>query len=145
VSRARARAGLREMRQGSECGHGWGSKGAGAWAERCGRGSRLRARVHARWSTAGAERAKLTGKAHGIERERRGAWGNSSTSGRTGPRGREGRGARGGGGEQLAPTSWPHWAEREGEMRGAETAADRWRPPVRRRGRAAWLGRAGLS
>jgi hypothetical protein len=29
VRRARARAGLREMRRGSECGHGRGSKGAG--------------------------------------------------------------------------------------------------------------------
>jgi hypothetical protein len=36
VSKARARAGLREMRIGSECGHGWGSKGAGAWAEQHG-------------------------------------------------------------------------------------------------------------
>jgi hypothetical protein len=43
VSRARTRVGLREMRRGSECGHGRGSKVAGAWAERCGRGSRRRA------------------------------------------------------------------------------------------------------
>jgi hypothetical protein len=62
-----------------------------------------------------------------------------------GPARQRGKRGTGGGGGQLAPTSWPHWAEREGEMRGAETAADRWRPPVRRRGRAAWLGRAGLS
>jgi hypothetical protein len=55
------------------------------------------------------------------------------------------RGARGGG-KQLSPTSWPHWAGRgRGEAGGVETAADRWRPPVRRRGRAAWLGRAGLA
>jgi hypothetical protein len=46
-------------------------------------------------------------------------------------------------GKQLAPTSWPHWAERgRGKARGAETATDRWRPPVRRRGRGDWLGRA---
>jgi hypothetical protein len=110
VSRARARAGLREMRRGSECGHGRGSKGARAWAERRGRGSRRRVRVRAHWSMAGAGRTELTGEAHGVEREReKGVRGNGSASGRTGPRGREGRGAQGG---QLAPTSWPHWAER---------------------------------
>jgi hypothetical protein len=149
VSRARARARLREMRRGSECGHGRGSKGDGMWAERCGRGSWRRARVRAHWSTAGEGRADLTREAHGAERERRGAQGNGSASGRTGPRGREGRGARRRG-KQLAPTSWPHWAERgRGERAGGKIAADRWHPPVRRCGRmGAWpscalLGRLG--
>jgi hypothetical protein len=70
VSRARARAGLRELRRGSECGHEWGSKRVGAWAERRGRGYRRHAQVRARWSTAGAGRAELTGKAYGAEREK---------------------------------------------------------------------------
>jgi hypothetical protein len=77
----------------------------------------------------------LTGEAHDAERERerRGTRDNGSAHGRTRPRGRE-----------LAPTSWPHWADkREGGARGAETAADRWRPLVKRRGCVAWLGRAG--
>jgi hypothetical protein len=141
VSRARARAGLRVMRWGSECGHGRGSKGAGAWAERCGRGSRRRARVRVRWSTAGAGRVELTRKAHGVEREkgRAGQWLGVWQNGPARQRGKKGAG-----GKQLTPTSWPHWAERgRGKARGAETATDRWRPPVRQRGRAAWLCRAG--
>jgi hypothetical protein len=76
-------------------GTGGGSKGAGAWAERRGRGSRRLTRVRARWSTAGAGTAELTGKAHGAEREK-GARGNGSASGRAAPRDGEGRGARGG-------------------------------------------------
>jgi hypothetical protein len=57
-------------------GMGGAQKGAGAWAERHGRGSRRRARVRARWSMAGAGRAELTGEAHGAEREmgRAGQW-----------------------------------------------------------------------
>jgi hypothetical protein len=51
-------------------GTGGAQKGAGAWAERLGRGSRRRARVHTRWSTAGVGRAELTGKAHDAERDR---------------------------------------------------------------------------
>jgi hypothetical protein len=73
LSRARARAGLREMRRGVSAGTGGGSKGAGVWAERRGQGSRQRARVRARWSTPDARRAELTWKAHDTERERRGA------------------------------------------------------------------------
>jgi hypothetical protein len=97
--------------------------------------------VSARWSTACAGRAELTGKAHSIEREREGARG--AMARRLAERAHEAeRGA--GRGKQLAPTRWPHWAERgRREARGAETTADRWRPPVRRRGRAGWLGRAG--
>jgi hypothetical protein len=66
-------------------GMGEAQKGAGVWAERRGRGSRRRARVRARWSTAGVGRAKLTGEAHDAERERRGARGNGSAHGRAGP------------------------------------------------------------
>jgi hypothetical protein len=97
MSRARARAGLCEMRWGSECRHGRGlKKELGHVGGRRGRGSRRRARVRARRSTAGAWRAELIGEAHGGERERRGAGDNGSVPGRTGPRGIEGRGARGG-------------------------------------------------
>jgi hypothetical protein len=102
--------------------------------------------VRARWSTAGARRAELTGKAHGVEREKRGAWGNDSAFGRTSPRGIEGRWVRGGGGSnwhrQVGPT---RLGEGEGKRAGAETATDRWRPPVRQRRRVAWLDQAGLA
>ena len=142
VSRARARAGLREMRRGSECGLRRGSKrrwgvGRATWLRIPATCTSACSLVHGRRGEGGAD---WGGPRH---REREGVGCNGSASGRTGPRGREGRGAWGG--KQLAPTSWPHWTERgRGEARGAETAADRWRPPVRRRGRAAWLGRAGL-
>jgi hypothetical protein len=79
------------------------------------------------------------------QRERKRAHGcNGSVPGSLGPRHRAGRGARRG--KQLAPTGWPQWAEseRERERAGEKAAADRWIPPVRRRGRVAWLGRAGL-
>jgi hypothetical protein len=48
--------------------------------------------------------------------------------------------------KKLAPTGWPHWAasERERERAGKKATADRWGPPVRRHGRAAWLGQARL-
>jgi hypothetical protein len=70
VGRARARAGLCEMRRGSECGHGRGSKRElGRVGGRRGREFRRRAQVRACWSTAGAGRAELTEEAHGAERE----------------------------------------------------------------------------
>jgi hypothetical protein len=47
------------------------------------------ARVRTRRSTASAEGAKLTGQAHGTEREERGAQGNGSATGDPGPRDRE--------------------------------------------------------
>jgi hypothetical protein len=69
VGRARAGAGLREMRQGSECGGGRGSKRSwGAWAGVVAEDSGD-VRECARWSTAGTGRAELTGEAHGAERE----------------------------------------------------------------------------
>jgi hypothetical protein len=60
-----------------------------------------------------AERAELTGLAHGAEREKRDARGNGSTTGDPGPRDREREGARGR--RKLAPTDWPHWAASERE------------------------------
>jgi hypothetical protein len=46
------------------------------------------------WSTASAEGAKLTGKAHGAERGERGMWGNDSATGDPGLRDRERGSAR---------------------------------------------------
>jgi hypothetical protein len=62
---------------------------------RRGREIRRRARVRTRWSTAGEGRANLTGRVHGAEREKRGARGNGSATGKPGPRGRERGDARG--------------------------------------------------
>jgi hypothetical protein len=59
------------------------------------------------------ERAELTGLAHGVEREKRDARGNGSTTGDPGLRGREREGARGR--RKLAPTDRPHWAASERE------------------------------
>jgi hypothetical protein len=50
--------------------------------------------VRTRRSTTGAGRAELTGRVHGAEREKRGARGNDSAPGRTGPRDKERRGTR---------------------------------------------------
>jgi hypothetical protein len=55
-----------------------------------------------------AERAELTGLAHGAEREKRDARGNGSTTGDPGPRNRERKGERAGEGNrrrQIGPTS----------------------------------------
>jgi hypothetical protein len=60
-----------------------------------------------------AERVELTGLAHDTEREKRNAWGNSSTTGDPGPEGREREGACGR--RKLAPTDTPHWAVSERE------------------------------
>jgi hypothetical protein len=101
------------------------------------------ARVRARWSTARAGKAELIG-GPGVERERESgrAGGNSSLSGEAGPQGTEGAEHAGEGNRcrQPGPTG-----QREGESEhaGKGTATDRWCPPVRRRGRAAWLGRSG--
>jgi hypothetical protein len=86
-------------------------------------------------------KAELTGGSHGAARGSRRARKTVRRADKSGPRGREGKGARGQG--QLAPTERPYWVEGEGEGRALrETAADRWSPPVRRRGRA--HGPAGL-
>jgi hypothetical protein len=88
---------------------------------------------------ASAEGAELTGQAHGVEREERGARGNGSATGDPGPRDRErerGENWR----RQIGPTGQ---RAREGGCARGRTAADRRGPPVRRRGRTAWLGRLG--
>jgi hypothetical protein len=62
-----------------------------------------------------AERAELTGLAHGTEREKRDARGNGSTNGDPGPRNRERKGERAGEGNrrrQIGPTGQ---RESEGE------------------------------
>jgi hypothetical protein len=140
--RARERAMLCEMRRGSECGHWQGSKkGARCVGGRHGREIRRCARVRMRWSTARARRAELTGRVHGAEREK-GRAGNGSARGNAGPRDREMRDARG-------PSNWRRQVgpsgkrARERERAGDKAAADRRGLPIRRRGRAAWLGRAG--
>jgi hypothetical protein len=53
-------------------------KGARRVGRRRGRETRRRARVRTRWSTAGARKADLTGRVHGVEREKRDARGNGS-------------------------------------------------------------------
>jgi hypothetical protein len=100
VSRARERVKLCEMRRGVCAGHWRGSKkGVG--------------RVRTRRSTASAERAELTGQAHGAEREERGARGNGSATGDPGPRDRERGSARAK--ETGADRSAPLGSERERE------------------------------
>jgi hypothetical protein len=126
-------------------GTGGAQKGAEAWAERRGRGSRRRERVRARWSMASAGRAALSGEAHSTQRERTGARGNGSASGIASPRGREGRGAwRRNRRRQLGPTGQ---RAREREESAGQSVAGRWSPPVRggRRARAqlglvGWFG-----
>jgi hypothetical protein len=66
---------------------------------------RRRARLRTRRSTARARRAELTGKVHSVEREERGARGNDSATGESGPRGRERKSVRA---KKLAPTGRPH-------------------------------------
>jgi hypothetical protein len=99
--------------------------------------------VHTRWSTASAGRANLTGKVHSAEREERGAQGNDSATGEPGPRDRERERACGRRNwrRQVGPT---RQRAREGGRAKESAAADRRGPRVRQRGRAAWLGRAGL-
>jgi hypothetical protein len=68
-----------------------------------------------------AERAELTGLAHGAEREKRDARGNGSTTGDLGPRDRErkrGRGRRKTGADRSAPLGSEREREgvREGEL-----------------------------
>jgi hypothetical protein len=93
-------------------------KGAGAWAQRRGRGSRRRARVRARWSTAGTGRAELTGEAHDAERERA----REATARRLAERAREAEREEGRTSEETgADISTPL----------GQSAVDRWGPLVR--------------
>jgi hypothetical protein len=146
MDRARERVKLREMRRGVCAGHWRGSKkGAGRVGGRHGQEIRRRARVRTRRSTASAEGAEQTGQAHGVEREERGARGNSSVTGDSGPRDRERERERAG---EVTGTDRSAPAGREGESERARErgyAADRRGPPVRRRGHAAWLGQLGPS
>jgi hypothetical protein len=140
MGRARETAELCEMRRGSECGRWRGSK------RELGRVGGHRGREFR--STARAGRAELTGRVHGAEKGKRSARGNGSVPSKLGPRGREGRGVRGriNRRQQLGPTG--QRARKRGRA-GEGVAADRWIPPVRRRGRAgarpSWaeLGRLG--
>jgi hypothetical protein len=73
VGRARERARLCEMGQGSECGRGRCSKRCwGAWVGDVAGDLGVRARVRACWSTTGVGKAEQTGRSHGVEREREG-------------------------------------------------------------------------
>jgi hypothetical protein len=103
---------------------------------------RRRARVRTRRSTASAEGVELTGQAHGAERDK-GTHG--ATARRRAIRAHETERERECVGEenwhrQVGPTG--HRA-REGGRAREGTAADRRGPPVRRSGRAAWLGLVG--
>jgi hypothetical protein len=142
VGRARERVKLSEMRRGVCAGHWRGSKkGAGRVGRRRGQEIRRRARVRTRWSTASAEGAKLIGQFHGAERRKGGA-GQRLGDWRSGParqRERE-RAGEGNWRRQIGPTGQ---RAREGAPARGRTAADRRGPPVRRRGRVAWLGQLG--
>jgi hypothetical protein len=60
---------------GASAGAGGAQKELGAWAGDVAKESGERARVRARWSTAGAGKAELIGRSHGAARERAGARG----------------------------------------------------------------------
>jgi hypothetical protein len=129
------------MGRGASAWHWRGSK-KGAWrvGGRRGRETRRRARVRTRRSMTDAGKTELTRQAHGAERKRdaRGQW---LGTGELGPRDREReRTSEGNWRRQVGPTGQ---RAREGGRARGRTAADRWGPPVRRRGRAAWLGFVG--
>jgi hypothetical protein len=94
-----------------------------------------------RRSTVCVEKADLIGRVHSAERVKGTRGGNDSALAN---RARETEKERANRRRKLAPTGWPHWAASERE-RACErkTAADRRGPPVRRHGRAAWLGLVG--
>jgi hypothetical protein len=144
--RARDRTRVCEMRRGASAGHWRGSKmGVGRVGGRRGRETRRRARVRTRRSTTSAKKAELTRQAHGAEREKRGRAGATAQHWRTGParqRERESEQTKETGADKLAPLSIEQRAREGGRARG-RTTADRRGPPVRRRGRAAWLGLVG--
>jgi hypothetical protein len=100
VSRERARAGLRELRWGSECGHGWGSKRAGGMGK-------------AMWPRIPATCASARSLVHGGRGE--------GEADRGGPRRRERRGARATT-QRLAVRA--HETEKEEGCMGGATSAD---------------------
>jgi hypothetical protein len=145
VGRARERAELCKMRWGSECGRWRGSKREmGRVGGRHGREFWRRVRVRTRRSTVRSGMAELIGRVHNTERGKWSARGNGSVPRKLGPRGREGRGARGRRNRRRHPSPTGQRARERGRT-GEGVAADRWIPPVRRRGGAAWLGRARLA
>jgi hypothetical protein len=88
-----------------------------------------------------AEGAELTGRVHGAERGERIAQGNGSATGGPGPQDTE-RGSvrvKKTGTDKLAPASSER--EREGAREGELPLIGG--PPVRRRGRTAWMGLVG--
>jgi hypothetical protein len=120
-------------------GHGRGSKkGAGRVGGRRGRETRRRARVRTRMFMTRVGKAELTRQAHSAEREN-GTHGvnGSALANRAHETERESERAKETGVDRLV--SLGSEREREG-ARERGTAADRRGPPVRRRGRAAWLG-----
>jgi hypothetical protein len=147
-----AGAGLRRSRaMRAERGRGWAcakwdresSAGAaglkrelGCVGRRCGWGSqRACTLVH---DGSRGRRSSQGGPTTQRERERERAHGETvQRADRTGPRDREGKRARERG--RLMSTERPHWAEREGKGARAERKLPL-NPPVRRHGRAAWLG-----
>jgi hypothetical protein len=118
VSRARARAGRREMRRGSECGRGRGSKRS--------------------WGLGRATWPRILAtcvSAHSLVQDRRGEGGTD----REGPWCRERE--NGCVGQRLGDLrTGPVRQREERGARAGEVAADRGIPPIRRCGRAAWLG-----
>jgi hypothetical protein len=128
------------MRRGACAGHWRGSKkGAGRVGGRRGREIWRRARVRTRRSTTSEGKAELTRQAHGAEREERGSRGNDSAISVLGPRDRERESERVK--ETGADRSAPLAASERGRVRARQgTATDRRGPPVKRRGRVAWLG-----
>jgi hypothetical protein len=140
VGRARERVKPSEMRQGVCAGHWRGSKkGAGRVGGRRGLEIRRHARVRTRRSTARAGKAELTRQAHDAERAKGTRGGNGSALANRAhetERERE-RTGEGNWRRQVGPTGQ---RAREGGRARGRTVADRRGPPVRRRGRAAWLG-----
>jgi hypothetical protein len=137
--RARERARVCEMRRRTSAGHwrgskkGVGARGRASWSRNPATCVSVHAPVH------GERGEGETDTAGPRRRERkRDARGNGSAAGDLGPRDRE----RVNGRRKLAATGWSHRVESERE-RGrarARTATVRRGPPIRRRGRAAWLG-----
>jgi hypothetical protein len=124
------------------CAGHWQGSIKGAWrVGGCrGRETRRRARVRTRRSMVSAKKAELIRHAHDAEREKgtRGAtarW--LANRARETERERAGEENRS---RQVGPTVQ---RAREGGHARGRTAADRRGPPVRRRGRAAWLGLVG--
>jgi hypothetical protein len=149
VGRALARAGLCEMRWGSECrckrcSKRVGTRGRTMWPRFPTTCESARALVYGGRGEGGADSAGPWHRERERERERergRARGGNGSTTGKEGPQSRERRRARERGNRRRQPGPAGQ-REGEGGHAGEGVATDRWNPLVRRHGRAAWLGRA---